>query len=62
MKIRITYFDTITGDVIDRIDTDLHRYCEENNTPAQYVIREEIRTIGAYITQGNNVRTEVTKQ
>lgn len=62
MKIRITFYDTVTGDVIEQTESTLRRFVDENpNSPAQYVIRDEIREIGAYITQSNNVRCEVTR-
>lgn len=63
MKIFATFYDVKTGDVVDRVDTTLAQFCNDNpNMPAQYVIREEMREIGAYITQSHGVRCEVTKQ
>lgn len=63
MKIVATWYDAVTGAVIDRRETDLRTFVGDNpNEPPQYVIREEIRDIGAYITQHHGIRCEVTKR
>jgi len=66
MKIAILTYDAETGEQTGRIETTLARYVAENpNLPAQYVIRDEIRNLGAFITVhglvGMKIRTEVVK-
>jgi hypothetical protein len=62
MKIVVISYDIATGGTVGRVEADLKRFVDENpNSPPQYVIRQEIREIGAYITETNGIRTEVTK-
>lgn len=62
MKVIARFYDEQSGDLIDEVHTDLHRFRDENpNAPADWVIRDEIREIGAYITRSHGVRCEVVK-
>lgn len=59
MRIIATFTDAETGAVIDQIETDLRRFCNENVAPPQHVIRAEMRELGVYTTQSHGIRCEL---
>lgn len=62
MKVAIYNYDVATGELLGCTETTLARFAAENqNAPAQWVIRQEIREIGAYITVCHGIRTEVVR-
>ena len=62
MKVLITWTSTLTEDVVDQHITTLRQYRSDNpNAPYNYVIRNEIRQLGAYTTNNGYVRTRIER-
>jgi len=64
MNVEVHFIDTELGSLIgDPVQTTLRQFADENNCPPMYVMRQEIRENGAYVTTTfGGIRVEVRRR
>lgn len=63
MNVTIHWIDAETGEEFETNDCTIADYIRDNATaPAQWVIREDIKINGVFVTHYRGVRCEITKR